>query len=141
MSRLLMAVVGFCLGLAGLAGCSDGTGGRCGVSGKIQFKGAPLDTGMIMFNPEDTKLGTQASALITKGEYKIAAAQGLLPGKYRVAISSGDGKTPDGDPNAAPGPTGNFSSKERIPAKYNLETTLTADVKAGDKNAFDFTIP
>lgn len=133
----------FALSVALMAsGCAESTGGRVGVEGKVTFKGAPLDTGFVMFVPEAAGgATTQASAMIASGNYSIPPAQGLFPGKYRVAISSGDGKTPANDPNAAPGPTGNFSSKERIPAKYNTETTLTAEVKAGAKNAFDFQIP
>lgn len=134
MSGLLMALIA--------CGCSDNTGGRLAVEGKINFKGAPLDTGFVMFVPEAQGApATQASALITGGSYKIPAAQGLFAGKYRVAISSGDGKTPAADPNAAPGPTGNFASKERIPAKYNTETTLSVEVKPGVKNSFDFQVP
>lgn len=125
-----------------LAGCAESTGGRVAVEGSVGFKGAPLDTGFIMFVPENAGgPATQASAMIANGSYKIPAHQGLYPGKYRVALSSGDGKTPAGDPNALPGPTGNFSSKERIPAKFNTETTLAIEVKAGAKNAFDFQVP
>ena len=125
-----------------LAGCGESTGGRVGVEGKVTFKGAPLDTGFVMFVPEAAGgAATQASTMIDKGEYRIPAPQGLFPGKYRVALSSGDGKTPAADPNAAPGPTGNFASKERIPAKYNTETTLSVEVKAGTKNSFDFQVP
>jgi hypothetical protein len=125
-----------------LAGCAESTGGRVGVEGKVTLKGVPLDTGFVMFVPEAVGgAATQASTMIANGEYRIPAPQGLFPGKYRVALSSGDGKTPASDPNAAPGPTGNFASKERIPAKYNTETTLSVEVKAGANNSFDFQVP
>ena len=49
--------------------------------------------------------------------------------------------TPDNDPNAAPGPSGNFTSKDRIPAKFNIDSKLEVEVKKGDPNKFDFSIP
>jgi hypothetical protein len=120
-------------------GCSDATGGRYEVSGSVTFNGQPLDQGVVMFVGVDQDK-TQASAMVTNGKYQIPKAQGLVPGKYRVAISAPDGKSPT-DRDAAPGPTGNFTSKDRIPPKYNTESTLEVEVKSGAENKFDFTVP
>jgi hypothetical protein len=123
-----------------LVGCGDSYGGRCAVSGTITLKGKNLDEGAIVFIPVDPALPTQASAGITKGAYQIPRPQGLVPGKYRVSISSPDGKTPEAS-DGPPGPSGNFASKDRIPAKFNIESTLEFEVKKDGPNKFDFAIP
>jgi hypothetical protein len=113
--------------------------GRLEVSGQITFNKAPLDSGTIVFVSGDGK--TQASAVISGGAYLIPKPQGIPAGKYKVSITSPDGKTPDADPNAPPGPGGNFASKDRIPKQFNTESKVEVEVKAGDPNKFDFTIP
>ncbi|MCI0380688.1 MAG: hypothetical protein L0215_24145 [Gemmataceae bacterium] len=122
-------------------GCSSDN--RCEVSGTVTLNGKNMDQGAIMFVSVAEKGGNQVSALINNGNYKIPREGGLQPGKYRVAISSPDGKTPDpvAAPDAPPGPTGNFSSKERVPAKYNTESQIEIEVKQGEPNKFDFPIP
>jgi hypothetical protein len=122
-----------------LAGCGDSTGGRQAISGTVTLKGQPLNDGTITFIPASAG-ATQAGATISKGAFQIAKAQGLQPGKYKVSINSPDGETPV-DPNVPPGPSGNFSSKDRVPAEYNLESKLEVEVKKGEPNKFDFAIP
>jgi hypothetical protein len=132
MARLLVAAVLF----LAAAGCSSG--GKEPVSGTVTLKGQNLDKGTITFL--DAK-GSPSSTDIKDGAYSFSREKGLAPGKYRVSIDSPDGKTPEADPNAEPGPSGNFTSKNRIPAKYNTESKLEAEVKAGEKNEFKFEIP
>jgi len=122
-------------------GCTESSGGREAVSGTITLDGKPLDQGVISFIPYDPDAPTRASAAIENGSYAIPKAQGLAPGKYKVAISSPDGKTPAATPDALPGPSGNFASKQRIPDKFNEKSTLEVEVKQGTSNKFDFTIP
>ena len=122
-------------------GCGDRYGGRRAVSGTVTFQGKPLDQGSITFVPASPDLSTQSGAGIRDGHYQIPRAQGLVPGKYKVSISSGDPGTP-ADPSAGPpGPSGNYSSKERIPPRYNVRSTLEVEVQKGGPNEFDFTIP
>jgi hypothetical protein len=121
-------------------GCGDPHDGRLAVSGNVTFQGQPLDQGNIMFIPASRDLRTQASAQIINGRYQISAAQGLRPGKYKVSIHSGDGRTPVVPSDAPPGPSGNFSSQDRIPEAYNLKSTLEAEVKKGGANRFDYPI-
>jgi hypothetical protein len=118
-------------------GC-DKTDPRFEIAGMVTFNGQPLDHGNIMFVPVPPG-PTQVSAMIEKGKYHIGKDQGLAAGKYRVAVSSTDGATPV-DPSAPPGPSGNFASKELIPAKFNQDSTVEVEVKPGE-NKFDFTIP
>jgi hypothetical protein len=131
-----LAAAFFALALS--TGCNSDDG-RLEVSGKITFKSAPLDSGTIVFVSADGR--SQASAVITGGAYRIPKPQGLAAGTYKVSITSPDGKTPDADPNAPPGPGGNFASKDRIPKAFNTESKVEVEVKKGDPNVFDFTIP
>lgn len=126
--------------LAFVAGCG-GSGGREKVSGTVTFQGKPLDAGNITFLAVSESSPTSTGAMITDGKYEIPRDKGLVPGKYKVAISSPDGKTPDPSSDAMPGPSGNFASKDRIPAEFNLESKLEAEVKKGGTNTFDFKIP
>ena len=140
MNRCRCALLLFLLPVVWGCGTSDD---RSAVSGTVTLGGKRLDQGNIMFVPVVMETGSQVSALITDGTYQIPKEGGLRPGKYRVALSSTDGATPDpvAAPDTPPGPTGNFSSKERIPAKYNLESTLEVEVQKGQAHKFDFPIP
>ena len=123
------------VGLAALAAaCTGNSSGRQAVSGKVTFEGKPLEKGQIEFYPVG-KESNQAGALIKDGTYAIAAAQGLAPGTYRVAISFMKGGLTAEEREAGKKPT---RAVEQIPAKYNLKTELTAEVEKGGANKFDF---
>jgi hypothetical protein len=121
--------------------CEDASGGRYAISGTVRFNGQPLDQGNITFIPMSSDLATQSGASIANGSYAIPKMNGLIPGRYRVSISSGDGVTPAGPSDQPPGPSGNFSSKERIPREYNVASTQEVVVKSEGPNRFDFDIP
>jgi hypothetical protein len=76
--------------------------------------------------------------LIKDGQYRIEAKEGLLPGRYKVMVTSVDPKNQTPDPDSPPGylPV----PKDRIQPKYNTQTTLTAEVTAEGKNSFDFEV-
>ena len=116
-----------------LAGCGR-SDGRQAVSGTVTFKGQPVD-GLIEFVPAGGE-ATQAGTTIEKGKYSIPREKGLVPGTYKVMIFSPDNKEVTPDPGGNP-----FFAKarERIPAKYNEQTTLTREVKPGS-NPLDFTL-
>jgi hypothetical protein len=122
-------------------GCGDSSGGRKEVKGAIKLKGQPLDQGTIDFMPISGDRATRGGAQIANGNYKIDRMQGLLPGKYRVSITSGDGKTP-ANTDEPPGPTGaNIISKDRIPADYNINSKQEVEVTEKGPNVFNFDIP
>jgi hypothetical protein len=125
------------VGILLLCSC-DQSPPRFAVSGTITFRKAPLKNGTITFYPLST--GTQAGTGISNGKYEIAREKGLQPGTYRVSISSPDGETP-AQANAVPGPSGNFASKERIPADFNEKSKHEIEVTSAGPNQFDFTIP
>lgn len=124
-------------GMLILTGCDSGPT-RYGVSGTVKFKGEPLKDGIIQFVPVPSG-PTSAGPLIVDGNYTIPRDKGLVAGKYRIVINSGDGKTPT-DPNIPPGPTGNFASKDRIPLEWNQESKHEVEVTAAGPNKFDFDI-
>ena len=120
------------LAIISLAGCGGDTAGRLTVSGTVLFKGEPLDQGSIEFIPHPG-VKTQSGAMITNGHFSIPADKGLEPGMYTVKISSIEAPAPTDQPGGLPGK----DPKERIPAKYNVKSTLTQEVKKGD-NKFEF---
>jgi hypothetical protein len=121
-------------------GCGPNYGGRQEVKGTVKLKGTPLDQGVIDFTPLDSQ-PTKSGAVITNGSYLIPRQSGLMKGKYRVMITSGDGRTPENS-NEPPGPTGaNIISKERIPPEYSSNSKQEVDVTEKRANVFDFDIP
>jgi hypothetical protein len=108
---------------------------RLAVSGTVKFKGERLDQGRIEFHPEGGK-GTMSGDVIQHGRYSIPRDKGLAPATYEVRIFSYDEKAPKLD--AIPGEPG-LGFKERIAKKYNVESTLKADVKPG-QTTFDFSV-
>jgi len=123
--------------LFAMVSCDSGPR-RMGVSGSVTFRGAPLKDGTITFIPLATK--TQSGTSIVDGKFAISSDKGLEPGTYRVSISSPDGNTPV-DPNTPPGPSGNFTSKERIPADFNENSKREVEVTLSGPNRFEFQIP
>jgi hypothetical protein len=103
--------------------------GRRPVHGAVKYQGKPVDYGMIQFSPEDALHGVSSGAMIDGGRYQIKLSQGLPPGEYTVMISSPD----RGKQEKVEGPPGDERSLavERIPKKYNLQTTLKMEVKKG----------
>ncbi|MBX6312628.1 MAG: hypothetical protein IRY99_06865 [Isosphaeraceae bacterium] len=124
------------------AGCGSGDNlPREPVSGSVTLDGKPLKSGLITFVPTGPDIPTQGAAAIVEGEYSIPRAQGLVPGKYKVVVSSGGG-TPEQKvdtvadmPGMPPVP-----AKEAIPPQYNANSILEANVTAGGKNEFDFSL-
>jgi hypothetical protein len=126
-------------GLLLLAGCGGDPNGPRAVSGTVRFKGEPLDQGRIHFAPVE-KGPTESGATIENGRYQIPKTSGLVPGTYKVSIFSYDRRGAKVASEEIPGDPGNTQFKERIPAKYNAKTTLTAEVTRDGANVFDFTI-
>jgi len=125
---------------ASILGCGPNYGGRQEVKGTIKLKGQPLDQGVIDFTPLEAQ-PTKGGALISKGSYSIPRQSGLMKGKYRVIITSGDGRTRENS-DEPPGPTGaNIISKERIPADYNVNSKQEIEVAEKKANVFDYDIP
>jgi hypothetical protein len=100
-----------------LCGCGR-QGPKLGqVQGTVTLDGQPLKHAAVIFEP---KAGGRASMAVTdaSGHYELTYlrdAKGALIGPHRVKISTAS----EDDP------------KERVPARYNKQTTLGAEVTAG----------
>src|SRR5262245_56731717 len=91
--RLAFLLAG--VALAALSGCGDPRN-RQEVTGAVTLKGQPLDDGIIHFAPLDSQ-ETGDGAQIVNGTYRIPREKGLSPGKYKVTIIGGDGRSGAGD--------------------------------------------
>jgi hypothetical protein len=144
--RVRAWVLGGALLLPLAGGCGASGPVRHEITGKVTYKGEPVEEGIISFEPEDGQ-ASKDGATILHGEYRIPKDKGLFPGRYRVSIVIGDGIPVSG--NVAPaspeaprrprnaGPPG----KERAPPEFNTRSTLVREVTAGGPNSFDFIIP
>lgn len=122
--------------LCGCGGGSDYEGPtRFPLSGKVTFDGQPIDGGSIAFLPQGGT-GRPAGGLITNGAYSIPEGQGVPEGAYRVEILWG---RPTGNKILDAEDTGEMidETAQVIPARYNSNSELTANVAAGT-TTFDF---
>lgn len=120
-------------------GCSDPLN-RQEVTGQVTLKGQPLDEGVINFAPVDSQ-STGDGAQITNGKYRIPRDKGLSPGKYKVTIYAGDGRSGVGTASPDAPAEKAKAGRERVPAEYNRNSTVVKEVKSGERNNFDFDIP
>ena len=126
----------------GLWGCGGGSDGldRQPVTGSVTLDGVPLDTGMIRLLPESAEASTETSATIEGGAYAFPKDSGPVPGTYKVLISSAKSEDFELPQGKTPGEYQPPKAKEKVPAAYNVKSTLTATVTAGQKTPIDFTL-
>lgn len=155
--------VGWASGIAIVVCCFAGCpkGDVCSVSGHVTYLGTPVEDGHIRYTPTGETLGPGAAGVIVNGDYSIAAEEGLLAGAYSVAIMGSRVMTteerdaakadeaeeladdpPDEDDEEEPDAPRTDDSYRMpiIPQKYNMTTTLTADLVAGDNPDKDYTL-
>jgi hypothetical protein len=126
-------------GLLPLTGCGPKTD-RLAISGKVTLDGQQLDRGSIRFTSEAGQKLLVSGALIKEGQYNIPLEKGLLPGKYRVQITSPDLDAPPVmTPPTDAGP-GTPVQPERIPPEYNVKSDKTVEVTTDGDNLFVFEI-
>jgi hypothetical protein len=123
-----------------LGGCGGSTGPvTVTVSGSVSLDGKPVPSGQIIFN-DVAGIEKAYAGVIKDGEFSFPSTLG----QKKVSINSPQevagkstivGGTP-GDPVSAENPA--LQIVETIPAKYNENTTLTADVTSSGENEFPF---
>jgi len=146
------------LGVALLVGCwGDDVPNRVPVDGMVIFGRKVLDVGSIQFDlvVDDPKNAFHSGASISKGQFRMTAEEGLLPGRYKVKIhashafpppKAAEGPAPDPKPAPAegpapaPAPAPDPRSVELIPARYNIQTVLAAEIKPGWFNSLTFVL-
>jgi hypothetical protein len=97
------------------------------VSGTVTMDGTPLPRAVVTFTPSIEGGRTSIGVTDAKGRYTLAytqETQGANLGRHDVRISTA---ALDGGPI------------ERVPSKFNSETTLSANVQRGE-NVFDFAL-
>lgn len=127
MSTVRLPLVGLMCVIPGLlTGC--GPADFETVTGTVTFDGQAVADGVIIFQPADPKYGPDAG-MIADGKFTLP----VRPGNRKVVIRA-DRIVP-----GKKGPMRGEPVREAyIPSQYNDETTLTADVKSGGNNHFDF---
>lgn len=131
------------LGCGGLDGLP-----RQAVSGKVTLDGQPLDSALITFTPADEGgSSTPAATRVSGGAFSVSQADGLVPGKYRVSLSvakevpvkaSRKKETDSVTGEEITPPTSALS--ETLPARYNAQSELTAEVTKAGPNEFTFSL-
>jgi len=113
------------------------------------FQGKPLPAGRVSFVPDSSRgtKGRAATGIIQPdGRFTLQSytpGDGVIVGFHRVAIESLDestlAKAPENDSDP---PTPWQPLKSRIPVRYNdhAASGLTADVKTGQSNEFEFVV-
>jgi hypothetical protein len=133
--------IGIVLSLA-VVGCGGGAGDnlpRQAVSGSVTLNDKPLEQGSITFSPAEPgqQGAASAGAVIKSGSYSIARTGGPTPGKYRVSIVSEAAGAAEELPGMPPKVT-DLKKRALVPEKYNVKSSLTAEVTADGPNTFDF---
>lgn len=128
-----------------VVGC--GGGDVATLSGQVTYDGQPLADGNILLVPQQGTPSQGGGTKITGGAYEFAKDQELAPGKYQVQVSATRDATPeeiaamssdeesDEDDEESPEdaqPAEVTPKMQILPRKYNLESTLTVDLKAGE---------
>jgi hypothetical protein len=120
--------------LLSCASCGQQSKQREAVSGHVQYRGAALPGGTIVFTP-DKELGGDGPMAVAEikpdGSYalKTGNAEGAPSGPYRVTIASDAPLTPD---PAKPAVV--------LPRRYSdpAQSGLKREVKAGEVNVINF---
>jgi hypothetical protein len=108
-----------------VSGCGTGDGKEL-VTGTVTFDGSPMPDGYVTFTPEGG--GSPAAGPIENGKFNLSA----MPGNHRVEIEASRFVGPKN-------PIMGLQPREQyVPARYNTDSTLRQEVKAGDSNVVDF---
>jgi hypothetical protein len=142
--------IGIAVAAAGsLSGCRAGDDlPREPISGTVTFEGQPIPSGSIQLVPQKTKGGIASGGIIADGQFRVARDDGPVPGTYQVMIFAAD-ETQAASPVEPPGPGAGATPAAKkqarakraatlIPVRYNLQSELTAEVKAGGPNHYTF---
>ena len=124
------------------SGCGSSGPTRAPIRGKITVGGQPLAAGRILFTPVAPNQGPATSAVITAGEYEIPEEEGPVVGANRVEVEAELNLGFAIDDEAAFAKRGGRPlPPNAIPPQFNRESQLVVEVKAGEENAYDVTIP
>src|SRR4051794_20919306 len=120
------------LASAGCGGAADDFP-REPISGQVVLDGRPLETGLITFTPAGGGEPV-VSGVIKDGGFTLDRGDGPSPGTHRVDVWA---RKPTGKKVRNPDERGQFidETREIVPARYNLNSELKAEVKQGSGNS------
>ena len=112
------------------------------MAGHVTLDGRPIEEGSLSLIPAEGTNGPTTGAAISGGNYRILAASGAVPGKYKVEITARrkTGRTTvvaDG-PYAA-NPKKIDETEQYLPERYNVRSELSVQIVPGE-NRCDFTL-
>jgi hypothetical protein len=115
------------LAIACLLGCGEA---GSSISGLVTLDGTRLDEATISLVPLEAPNQSAAWTTVAQGQYAISAADGLQPGNYRVEIRAvrASNKANPNDPTL-------MDAKEAVPSRYNSQSQLVTELKAGVNKA------
>jgi hypothetical protein len=118
-------------------GCGDG---KVRVQGTVTFDGKPVERGVISFDPADGR-GPNTGGKIASGRFELSGLAAATPGKkiVRIRASRPTGRKIESGPPAPPG-TLVDELEAYIPAHYNENSTLTAELVPGKVNEVAFNL-
>jgi hypothetical protein len=102
---------------------------RHAASGSVTHDGQPLASGTIVF---------ESTADLSKGLPPTSAP--IVNGRYEIQASAGMNVVRINAPKETTDESGMTVAEETIPAKYNSESELTAEVAAGGATTKDFAL-
>ena len=112
-------------------GC--GSADVCSLSGSVSYDGNLIEDGSIRLDPIAADSGPTGKTKITNGKYEIPLEQGILPGKFEVAIYA---VFDTGRQVPAPEQIGDeakmISEFVSLPEKYNAMTELSVELQLGE---------
>jgi len=118
------------LALFAITGCGPGGPAEYSVTGMVNFEGAPIPEGDIIFEPADGKTQHRATKIVN-GRYEVAVPPG--PKVVKIMATKEDGVR-DKVMNMV-------ARRQYIPPQYNAQSELKAEVTSDSlKNHFDFNL-
>jgi hypothetical protein len=113
-----------CLLILLVAGCGQSGPELAPVTGQVTLDGRPLENADLTFSVQGKSPGVARTD--GDGRYEVMYKRGVMgapvgPNKVSITVSSEVVRNPP-----------------RIPPRYNTETKLEREVKAGEDNVFDF---
>ena len=128
-----------------LCSCS-GRGSSQALEGTVTLDGQPLAAGGIDFIPLPGTQGPTAGGQIVEGSFHIVPKGNTMAGTFRVMINASrksgkqifDPTASAMDPEAMNGMVDEY--EQYIPARYNEQSELTAEVTADGQETFEFAL-
>ena len=125
-----------CAILMGSSGC--GHDGRVSLEGTVTLDGRPMQKGYIRFSPLPGSTGPTAGADILEGKFVVLPSGGPFAGHFQVQITAAESTGRKiRDPRS-----GAMIDEytQYLPARYNRQSELQAEVTASGPNQFDFAL-